>query len=48
MIDSLIRVCWLSWVTVRPAWRRASASESPMLTLRLHLNFVAIRHFCRD
>src|SRR5262245_6954654 len=35
MIVSLIRVRSLTWVTVRPAWWRASARASPMATPRL-------------
>src|SRR5260370_11345785 len=42
MIDCLIRVRWLTWVTVRPARRRASARASSMLTPRLHCS-VALR-----
>src|SRR5260370_38201803 len=36
MIVSLIRVRWLTCVMVRPAWLRAAARTSPMLTARLH------------
>src|SRR5712692_1196798 len=36
MIVSLIRVRWLTCVMVRPAWLRADARTSPMLTARLH------------
>src|SRR6202044_3232765 len=35
MIVSRMQVRWLTCVTVRPAWRRASARVSPMLTPRL-------------
>src|SRR5215469_17685425 len=35
MIVSLIQVRSLTWVTVRPAWRRACARPSPMLTTHL-------------
>src|SRR5450759_5817715 len=37
MIVSLMRVLWLTCVMVRPAWLRASAKASPMLTPRLPL-----------
>src|ERR1700733_2661164 len=37
MIVSLMRVLWLTCVMVRPAWLRASANASPMLTPRLPL-----------
>src|SRR5712692_1896582 len=36
MIVSLILVRWLTCVMVRPAWLRADARTSPMLTARLH------------
>ena len=36
MIVSPMRVCSLTWAILRPAWRRAFARASPMLTPRLH------------
>src|SRR6266852_2302717 len=36
MMVSLMQVLSLTWVTVRPARRRAAARSSPMLTPRLH------------
>src|SRR5262249_11648962 len=36
MMVARMQVCWLTWVTVRPARRRAAARSSPMLTPRLH------------
>src|SRR5215471_6626311 len=36
MMVSLMQVRWLTWVTVRPARRRASVRSAPMLTTRLH------------
>ena len=35
MIVSRMQVRWLTCVMVRPAWRRAAAGTSPMLTRRL-------------
>jgi hypothetical protein len=35
MIVYLMQVRWLTCVMVRPAWRRAAAGTSPMLTRRL-------------
>jgi hypothetical protein len=39
---SLMHVRWLTWVTVRPAWRRAYARPAPILTARLHCR-IALR-----
>src|SRR5215475_12906294 len=43
MIVSRMQVRWLTCVTVRPAWRRASARVSPMLTPLPPLRFVLLR-----